>query len=446
MRGYDALIIGGGPALRNCVKTVRLMDKNATIACIRKDKTMINHCAMPYIFDRSTTLEKVIIKDSIITRWGADIFIDEAINIDPKEKIVTTLNEKFRYKKLFLMTGANPLKFSLEGINLKNIFTLRHTEDVSELEKTLNMPGTKNLVIVGGGYIGVEFAYISRKRGDLNVSLIELLPHVMQAFFDDEFSIKAEEKLKSKGVTVYTNTRVIGFKGNGKVEKVVTENGEIPADVVILGIGVSPNIALAVKAGIKASKKGIEVDKYMKTSLEDIYAAGDVINNWSAVTGDEIPGRLGSNAVVEAKVAAINAFGGKREFKGVVNPVGTKIFDLSFGSVGLTERYLMEKGIEYMVGKAKTTSIYSMLPESKEVEAKMIFDRKSFRLLGAQITGDTRIAGLVDLIALSLLKKLSIEDILNLQYTTQPELSPQPRGNIWVSCAENVWQEMKNKI
>ncbi len=442
MKEYDAIIIGGGPALRNCVKTIRLMNQKAKIACIRKDKTMINHCAMPYIFDGSTKLDKVIIKDETVKKWNADIFIDEAVNINPKERIVTTLNEKFKYRKLFLTTGADPIRPSIEGINLKNIFTLRRTEDVIELEKKLNEPETKNVVIVGGGYVGVEFSCIFRKRG-MNVTLIEMLPHIMQASFDEEFSIKAEEILKHNGVMLYTNTKVVGFKGNGKVEKVITENEEIPADVVIFGIGVSPNIDLAIKAGIKTDKNGIIVNKYMETSVENIYAAGDVIKTWSAINGDEIPGRLGSNATVEAKVAAINAFGGQREFPGVINPVGTVIFGSAFGSVGFSEGCLKNQRIEYITGRGKTTSIYSMMPGSKQVEAKIIFEKKSLRLLGAQIIGDTKIAGLIDLISLSLLKKTAIEDILNLQYTTHPELSPEPRANIWVSCAEDAWNKLR---
>ncbi len=291
-REFDLLMIGGGPAMRNCNKMSRMMDPDASIGLIRADKSMINHCAMPYVLDRSTTLQKVVIPDEFLTQFNAELFIDEAKRIDTKDKIVTCLNDRFKYKKLFLLTGAYPVKPPITGVQLKNIFTLRKTEDIMELERVLDLPQIKNVIIVGGGYIGVEFAYLTKKRADLNVTVIELLDHLLEGSLDDEFCILAEEELKRNGVNCYTKSKVAKFKGEDAVEAIILEDGkEVPADVVILSIGVKPAIALALEAGVKANKEGVEVDKHMKTSVEDIYAAGDVINAVSAITGDHFPGR-----------------------------------------------------------------------------------------------------------------------------------------------------------
>ena len=123
-KGFDILMIGGGPAMRNCNKMCRIMNPHASIALIREDKSMINHCAMPYVLDRSTTLEKVIIPNTFLTQFDSELFIDKAERIDSKKRIVTCLNDRFRYKKLFLLTGADPAKPPIPGVELKNIFTL----------------------------------------------------------------------------------------------------------------------------------------------------------------------------------------------------------------------------------------------------------------------------------------------------------------------------------
>ncbi len=441
---FDVVIIGGGPALRNCNKMCRIMNPGVSIGLIRTDKTMINHCAMPYVLDRSTTLEKVIIPNEFLTKWNAELFIDEAKRIDLKDKIVTCANDRFKYKKLFLLTGAAPVKPPIPGIALKNIFTLRKTEDIKELERVLDLPHIKNVAIVGGGYIGVEFGYLIKKRGGLNVTVIELLNHILEASLDDEFCILAEEELRRNEVNCYTKGKVVEFKGEESVEAIILDDGkEVPADVVILAIGVKPEIDLALEAGIKASKEGIEVDKHMRTSAEDVYAAGDVINTISAVTGEHFPGRLGGNAVIQANVVAINALGGNRTFPGVVNASATKVFDLSFGMVGLTERYLKNKGVKYLVGNGETTSIYSMIPGSKPVKSKLIFKEDDLTLIGVQAVGDINLAGHLDLMAQAILKKFSLHDILSFHYTTHPELSPEPRANVWVSGAEDLWKRVK---
>jgi len=443
-REFDILIVGGGPATRNCNKMCRAMNPDASIAVVRSDKRMINHCAMPYVLDRSATLEQVIIRDRILTQFNSELFIDEARKIDPKDKVVTCANDRFKYKTLFLLTGAAPVKPPIPGVGLAGIFTLRKPDDIAELERLLDLPDTKDVVIVGGGYIGVEFGSLIKKRGGLNVTVIEVLDHFLERSWDDEFCVLAEEELTRNGVKCYTETKVVEFKGTDKVEAVLLDTGsEVRADVVVLAAGVRPVTELAQEAGIKVDKGGIEVDRFMRTSVEDVYAAGDAINAVSAITGNHFPGRLGGNAVVQAKVAAINASGGERAYPGVVNPSATKVFDLSLGLAGLTERYLKSVGMRYLVGNGKTTSIYSMIPASRPVKSKLIFREDDLRVVGAQVVGDVNLAGHVDEMAQAILKGFTLYDILRFHYSTHPELSPEPRANVWVSCAEDLWKKLE---
>jgi len=443
VKEFDVLVIGGGPALRECIRTCRMLSPQARLGAIRADKVMVNHCAMPYALGKRTTLEKVIAPDTLVTRWDAQLFTDEARQIDPKEKTVKCANDSFRYRKLVLAMGADPIRPPIPGINLENIVTLRHFEDVKKLEETLDLPQTKNIVIVGGGYIGVEFAYVIKQRANLNVTIVELLRHLLEASLDDEFCTVAEEALRKNEVNIYTKTRVTEFKGKGRVEKVVFDNKEIPADVVILAIGVAPAVELASTAGVKADRQGIDVDKYFKTSVEDIYAIGDAIKTASPVTGNYFPGMLGGNAALEARMLATNLFGGNRAFPGVVNPSGTKIFGTSFGMVGLTERYAKERGIKCLSGSAKTTSIYSMLNGVRTVEGKLVFRGDDLTVIGSQIYGDINLVGLVDLMSQAILRNFTLYDILDFMHTTQPELSPEPAVNLLPRCAEDLWKRIK---
>ncbi len=300
------------------------------------------------------------------------------------------------------------------------------------------------MVIVGGGYIGVEFAYVIKERASQNVTIIELLPHLLEASLDDEFCVVAEEELRKNGVEIYTESKVTKFEGEGKVEKVVCDGKEIPADVVILAIGVAPAVSLALNAGIKGDRQGIEVDEYFRTSVEDIFAIGDLIKVVSPVTQDYLPGRLGSNAALQGRMLARNLFGSQRAFPGVVNPAGTKVFDTTFGMAGVTERYVKEKGIKYLVGRAKTTNIYKMLEGARPVEGKLIFREDDLTLVGAQLYGDTNLVSLVDLLGQAILKKFTVYDVLDLIHTTQPELSPEPALNVLPRCAEDVWKRVVN--
>ena len=224
----------------------------------------------------------------------------------------------------------------------------------------------------------------------------------------------------------YTNSKIAEFTGE--------DAKEIPADAVILAIGAKPAIELALEAGTKTDERGIEVDNYMKTSEEDVYAAGDVINAVSAITGDYFPGRLGGNAVVQANVAAINAIGGNRIYPGVVNPSATKVFELSFGMAGLAEKYLKGRGIRYLISHGETTSIYSMLPGSKLVKSKLIFKEDDLTLIRAQAVGDTNLAGHVDEMAEAILKKSTLCDILSFHYSTHPELPPPAQSQCMGKC------------
>ena len=437
MKEYDVVIIGGGVAARNSVKMINQLNPSLKTAVIRDQKITVNPCSIPYALGRELTVEEIIESDERITMWNADLLIDKAVSIDPKGKVVHTENgDDYKYHKLLLYPGAVPIKPPIPGSDLENVHVLRNTADTYAVDKALDT--AKKVVIVGGGYIGAELSVLIRNR-DVEVTLIEMLPHCLMATLDPDFCEIIEEEMKNKGVTVLTNTKVTAIKGNGKVESVEIGDKEIPADLVILSVGVRPDISLAENAGMKIGKTGIIVDNRMRTSVPDILTAGDVIETYCFVTGKIKPAKIGNNAAVESKVAVMNALGHDRVFDGIVGPSATKIGDLSIGTVGVGIEQAKRDELEVFTGNSETTNMYKSIHGTKKTLFRLYFKKQDNTIVGGQIVGSNFIGGQVDVIANAIRSHLKLEDLLTMHYTVQPVLTPEPARNGIILAAEDAW-------
>ncbi|OGZ33687.1 MAG: hypothetical protein A2174_00680 [Candidatus Portnoybacteria bacterium RBG_13_41_18] len=230
-----------------------------------------------------------------------------------------------------------------------------------------------DILIIGGGFIGVEFAEELSNIKGLNVGIIEKLDHCLITNFDEEFAIAAEEKLKNRGIRLFTNKTIKEIGGKEKVEYVELDSGEkLPADLVILSIGARPNMELAQKAGIKIEDKGgILVDEYLRTSIKDIFSVGDCAQTKDFITGKNIPVMLASVAATEARIAANNLYQIEliRENKGTVGVFSTFIDGLAFGIAGLTEKRAKEEKIDYLVGEAEALNRHpGTFPEREKLK------------------------------------------------------------------------------
>jgi NADPH-dependent 2,4-dienoyl-CoA reductase/sulfur reductase-like enzyme len=444
MKEFDMLIIGGGVAARNSVKMINQLNPKFKTGVIRDQKTTVNPCSIPYALGEELTIEEIVESDERITMWNADLIIDKAISIDPKDKVVhTESGDDYKYSKLLLYPGAAPVKPPIPGVDLDNVHVLRNTEDVNAVDQALKT--AKKVVIVGGGYIGAELSVLIRNR-NVEVTVIEMLPYCLMATLDPDFCEIIEDEMRSKDITILTNTKVTAIKGNGKVESVEIGDREIPADLVILGVGVRPETSLAEQTGINVGKTGIIVDNRMRTNIPDIYAAGDNIETYCYVTGKVKPGKIGSNAVVEAKVAVMNALGYDRIFPGIIGPSGTKIFDLCFGMVGVGKGQAERDGLEVIVGNSETTSMYNMIPGTIKTRIRLYFKKQDHTVVGGQIVGGQFIAGHIDFIAQAIRNHLTIEDLATIHYTTHPELTPDPATHGIMLAAEDALLKTKNSI
>jgi len=339
MEKTDILIIGGGPAGIMAAITARQNYPSKKIVLIRKEKKVIIPCGIPYIFHQLNSIDEDIIPDQILLRQKVELIIQEAIKIEPKNKIVSLKNNKqYQYDKLILATGSYPKLVPIPGADKKGIwFIKKDYKYLKSLRKILLK--AKNIVIIGGGFIGVEIAEELSHNKSASVSIIELLKHCLISNFDEEFAIAAETKLKDKGRKIYTETKVKSIGGKDKVEYVELENGkQLKADAIIFSIGAKPNIELAKNAGIKVEEKGgILVDEYLRTNFPDIFAVGDCSQTKDFITGRNTPIMLASIATSEAIIAANNLYQLRivRESKGTCGAFSTSINGLSLAAVGL---------------------------------------------------------------------------------------------------------------
>lgn len=427
----DLLVIGGSAGGILTATTAKKVNPDKKVVLVRKTKTVMVPCGIPYVFGTLKDSSKNRIPDAMLVKSGVELLIDEVIKIDKENKIATLAgNETIAYEKLVIATGSLPIipKF-INGYDLDNVFPILKTEEYLSdiLNKLVNM---QNIVVIGGGFIGVEFAEQLKKDGK-NVTIVEVAQKCLWQAFDNKICDIAEQEMKENNINVRTSIKVKSILGNGKVEEVELENGEkIKADAVILGMGVVPNSNIAKEAGIKVNEKGsIIVDEYMRTSEKDVFAVGDCAEKKCFFTNKSIPILLASTAVMEAKVAGCNLYGLRyiRENKGTISGFSTKIFNKSFAAAGLTERRAKEEGFEVTIGKFATMDKHpGSLPGTNKLELTLIFAKTSGILVGAQIFGGESVGEIINVLSLAIQKKVTANELNTFQVATHPLLTASP--------------------
>lgn len=384
---------------------------------------------------------------------GIDILLEHEVKkINASEKKITVEELKtgeiseVPYDKLIIATGASPIVPPLDNVGLDNIFTLRSVSDAFAIRELLDSGAAKKAVVVGGGFIGLEAAENLKHRG-MEVTIVELVPHILPPF-DEEIALYAQNHMVSKGVRILTGQKVTGFEGSdGKVTVVKTSAGDIEADIVILSIGVKPNTAIAAEAGIElGAAKAVKVNKYMETNLKDIYAAGDCAENINLVTGKAAWYPMGSTANKTGRIAghnaALNSVGNcfKEELEGVLGTTIVKLFDVNAAKTGLSEKDAVKEGYEVETVLVPANDRAHYFPGYREIVTKLVVDKNTNRVLGAQIVGEGVVDKPIDTIATAITLRAGIEDLAKLDLAYAPPFSTAMSSTI---VAANV---MLNKL
>jgi NADH oxidase (H2O2-forming) len=446
VKNVDALIIGGSAAGFSAAITARRHYPEAKLALIRQEAKTPVPCGIPYIFGTLGSPEKNLMPDPALAKNSTELIVDRVVDIDREAKAVSTANgQTIGYKKLILTTGSEPVVPPIPGVSSDNVFPIR--KDVGYLGRLLEvLREAQDVVIIGGGFIGLEMADECRKLDGLNVSVVEMLPHCLFAVFDEELCVRAEEELTREGIQVLTSQRARAFQGNGNVEYVELDNGErLKADAVILGIGVCPNSELAEKIGLAIGPTGgVAVDRHMMTSDPNIFAAGDCAEKVCFFTGKPSRAWLASVATAEARIAGANLFEIRRASKGSISVFSTKIGDMACGLAGLGEKNAREAGMAYVVGEAEAIDRHpGSLPGAKPTRVKLVFRRYSETLIGGQACGGDEVGEMANLIAAMIQAEMTADEIATFQMGTHPLLTASPVAYQLVNAAEMALVKMR---
>ena len=391
MKEYDVVVVGGSAAGLTAAITAKRHYQDKKVLLVRKEEKVLIPCGIPYIFGTVETPENNLIPDAIIEKNDISLLVDSVSAVNSEKRwIETEAGKKIGYKKLVLATGSVPIVPPIPGVEKENIFCVE--KDVNYLNKVLEaVDCCSDLVVVGCGFIGVEFAEeIRKRRADINIKIVEMLTNCLQLVFDEEFSIKAEETLREEGVELLLDEKVKAFTGNRKIEGVELSSGKnIKASAAILGIGAAANKNLAEKAGLEIGPtKGIQVNRYMQTSNNDIFACGDCAEKVSFFDGKPSGLKLASIATMEARIAGANLYHPRRVNNGVIGAFSTLLGDTAFAAAGLTETMAKEKRYSYVVGESESVNCHPAgMPGAQNLKVKLIFEQGSRVLLGGQVSG-----------------------------------------------------------
>ena len=328
------------------------------------------------------------------------------------------------YDQLLIATGAVPTCPDLPGADAVDICGVNTLESGLEIRRRLDRGGMKKAVIVGGGYIGLEMAEALVLNG-LEVSLVSRPPQVMGTL-DEDMGALVSQALRDVGVSLYLEETLTEFETTaGKVSGIVTDKRTLPADIVILGLGVRPNTALAAAAGIPLGEKGsIRVNARMETGIAGIWAAGDCAESFHLVSHRPFYIALGTVANRHGRVAGINLGGGYATFPGVVGTAVTKICQVEVARTGLQEEELRNLGIEWVSAVIKSRTKAGYFPGAGEITVKILAERGSGRLLGGQIVGMEGSAKRIDTLATALQAGFTVEEMIHLDLGYAPPFSP----------------------
>lgn len=434
MKVRKLVIVGGVAGGASAAAKARRCSEEVEIIMYEKGPDIsYANCGLPYYL--SGVIEKR--EDLLITtseffrrRFQVDARTSsEVIQIDRKRKkvIVNNLNtgqmEEESYDRLILAPGSHPIVPPVSGMDLPFVFSLKTLEDTDRIFNYLQSKNPRSAVVVGGGLIGIEAVENLALKG-LETTVVELAPQVL-TFLDWEMAEKVRWHMHQKGIKLCLSEGLQSVKEQNGQGFVLTDKGrEIPADLVLVAIGVKPNVDLAVNADLELGVTGgIKVNEFMQTSDPDIFAAGDCIETINVVTKKPVLTPMGSAANKEGRAAGANALGRRVAVKGFTGTIIVKVFDLTVAKTGLSEREALAEGYSPLTLYVQPGHHAGYYPGSKPLNIKTVTERESGRLLGAQIIGEEGVDKRVDVFATAIFHHMRLEDLLQLDLAYAPPYS-----------------------
>lgn len=428
------LIVGGVAGGATAAARARRLDESAQITLLERGPYVsFANCGLPYFISGDIAKRSKLLlqtPDGFYSRYRVVVKIHtEALSIDTHSKTLKALGpegeEVIPYDVLILAQGGNPIVPALPGADLDHTFKLWTVPDMDRIHKYIKEQAPKTAVVAGGGFIGLEMAEALKERG-LEVTVVELAPQILTVL-DPDIAMQAQKVLESHGVQVRTG---VGLKEVKSTKTVLLSDGsELSADLVLFSVGVRPELTLVKQAGLElGTSGGLLVNDYLQTSDPSIWAAGDMVEVTHKVSGRKVRVPLAGPANRQGRIAATNALsGGKIEslvkYRGALGTSVVKIFDHTAASTGLTLKGAKDAGIEahaVVVHKDHHASYY---PGSKELSLKLVYEKVTGRLLGGQAFGAEGVEKRIDVLAVALQARMTLEDLSELDLAYAPPYS-----------------------
>ena len=428
------VIVGGVAGGATAAARIRRLDEKAQIVVFeRSGYISYANCGLPYyIGDVITDAEELTLQspESFYSRFRVNMRVHhEVTEIHPEKKTVSVKNlktgEEFEesYDKLILSPGAKPTQPRFSGADLDKVFTLRTVEDTLRIKNYINENHPKSAVLVGGGFIGLELAENLRELG-MDVTVVEYAKQLMSPF-DSDMAAFIHNEMRKHDVKLVLGRAVEGFEEkDGGVDVLLKDEAPLHADMVVLAIGVTPDTALAKEAGLELGIKGaIVVNDRMETSVPDIYAAGDAVQVKNSVTGDDALISLAGPANKQGRIIADNICGLDSRYKGSQGSSVIKVFDMTAALTGINERTAKTAGLNADTVILSPMSHAGYYPGGKVMTVKVVFEKGTYRLLGAQIVGYDGVDKRIDVLATAIRAGLKATDLKDLDLAYAPPYS-----------------------
>jgi NADPH-dependent 2,4-dienoyl-CoA reductase/sulfur reductase-like enzyme len=433
------VVIGGDAAGMSAASQARKRRGEGDLQIVvfeRGHFTSYSACGIPYWIGGS-----VADPDALIARSpeahrenGIDVRMRHevvGIDLDRREVLARDLagggEVRETFDQLVYATGAVPVAPDWARVRGEGVFGVQTLDDGAAIHAWLDRePRPRRAVVIGSGYVGVEMAEALVQRG-LEVTLLEKSRYPMAKTIDPDVGALVQNAIRGQGIEIRTETHVEGIEtGNGRVRTVVTPAGSLPADIVVLGLGVRPDTALAEKAGLPlGTTGGIVTDLRMRVAGRDgVWAAGDCVESRHRLTGRAVHVPLGTHANKQGRVAGINIGGGYATFPGVIGTAATKVCELEVARTGLTEHEAGDAGYAYVTASVDSTSRAGYYPGAAMMTVKLIAERRTGVLLGAQILGKVEAAKRIDALAVAVWNRMTVEEMTGLDLSYAPPFAP----------------------
>ena len=428
------LIVGGVAGGATAAARIRRLDENAEITVFeRSGYISYANCGLPYyIGEIITDPEDLTLQtpESFFTRFRINMKVHhEVIEIHPDQKTISVKNletgEEFKetYDKLILSPGAKPTQPRLPGVGIEKVFTLRTVEDTFHIKEYIRRNQPKSVVLAGGGFIGLELAENLRELG-MDVTIVQRPKQLMNPF-DADMASFIHSEMRKHGVTLALGHTVEGFEEkDGGVDVLLKDEMPMHADMVVLAIGVTPDTHLAEAAGLELGIKGsIVVNDRMETSAPDIFAAGDAVQVKHYVTGQNVLISLAGPANKQGRIIADNICGGDSRYSGSQGSSVIKVFDMTAATTGINETNARKAGLDVDTVILSPMSHAGYYPGGKVMTMKVVFEKETYRLLGAQIVGHEGVDKRIDVLAVAIHAGMKATELKDLDLAYAPPYS-----------------------